>query len=171
MVMLRHKMPLISAELMGNRMGLVVPKTELNLFWSAKTGPRPKTGYGVRLGKKGYEPDAVLKELGIHLKMNLFLIDKFKDLGQVEKYLGSVSKTDKDVLVCFDSGVLFGGAGERTGHVCVLDKIFPERNEARIIDPGYRAPKWRLAKIDKLFEAMKCHGKASYAGFWEIVPA
>jgi len=169
-VMLRHGMPLISAELMGYHMGLLVPKEDRGLFWNAKTGPRPATGYGVRLGRKGYEPNAVLRKLGIPLKINLIPIGKFKDLKRADVYLEELSKTDKDIVVCFDSGVLFGGR-ERQGHVCVVDKIYPEQKELRIIDPGSRVPKWRTVKIEKLFKAMKFHDKGSkMAGFWEIIP-
>lgn len=37
-----------------------------------------------------------------------------------------------------------------------------------MIDPSPDQPKWNTVKIDKMYEAMKFHGKEKSGGFWEI---
>lgn len=73
-----------------------------------------------------------------------------------------------DDLVCYDWGKLFNKSDNQGGHVCVFDRVSLDKNELRIIDPDYNAPKWRVIKIDMLFEAMKYHGQDKSAGFWEL---
>lgn len=167
-VMLRHSIPLIPTELIGYHMGLIVPEEGSQYFWDARTGERPPAGFGTQAGKKEYAPNAVFKKLKIPLKVRWSLINKFKDQSQFENYLMEVEKSDSDVLVCYDWGKLFDKPDYQGGHVCVLDRVYIDKGEVRIIDPEYNAPKWRVIKIDKLFESMKFHGRDNSAGFWEL---
>jgi hypothetical protein len=167
-VMLRHDIPLIPAELIGYYMGLIVPEDGLKYFWNARTGERPPAGFGTQAGNKEYAPNAMFKKLNIPLKITWSLINKFKDIDQFKNYLVEVEKNNNDVLVCYDWGKLFDKPEYQGGHVCVLDRVYVDKDEVRIIDPEYDAPKWRMVKIDKLFEAMKFHGQDKSAGFWEL---
>lgn len=168
MVMLRHKMPLVPAEVIGWHMGLTVPKADRSLFWNARTGKRPPAGYGTRANERKFSANAVLRKLKIPLQVGGPLIDNFDNLEQFKDYLGRIEKEDKDVLVCFDWGKL---TGERYhgGHVCVFDRYYPKQEEVRIIDPAYHSPKWRTVKTKRLFDAMKYHGADKSGGFWEII--
>lgn len=99
--------------------------------------------------------------------MSWLLIDRFKNIEEFRAYLSTVS--EKDILVCYDWPTLYDPKNEkRWGHVCVLDKVYLDRNEARIIDPEYDFPKWRVIKINSLYRAMKVHGKKNNGGFWEL---
>ena len=167
-VMLRHNIPLVPAELIGYHMGLIVPKEALTYFWNARTGERPPSGYGTQASKKKYAPNVVFRKLEIPLKLTWRLINTFKSIKDFKKYLVEVEQNDSDVLVCYDWGKLFDKPDYQGGHVCVLDKVYLEKNDIRIIDPEYNAPKWRVVDIDKLFEAMKFHGSENSGGFWEI---
>jgi len=167
MVMLRHNLPLTPAEVIGYNMGLVVPEDELDLFWNARTGPKPPAGYGTQAGKVQYGPNRVFKKLSIPLKMSWSLINKFENLDQFKKYLSKITSSDIDVLVCYDWGTLFH-QDYHGGHVCVLDQVYLTKNKVRIIDPEYKSPKWREVTIDDLYEAMKYHGKDKSGGFWEL---
>lgn len=168
MVMLKHKIPLQPAELIGYHMGLVVPKNDKKYFYNVRTGPKPPAGYGTQAGKQ-YNPNAVFKKLKIPLKMSWQLINKFSDLDQFRKYLGKVESSGKDTLICYDWYALFlSGVKQRNGHVCVLDKVYLDKNIVRIIDPDWEAPRWREIKITALYKAMQIHGVGNCAGFWEI---
>jgi hypothetical protein len=170
MIMLRHNIPLIPAEFMGAKMGLVVPREDKFLFWdnNVKTGKKPKAGYGTQLSiGEGLFLNDVLKKLNIPLKMTRKLIDKFESLEKFKTYLEKINFDKSDALVCFDSGEL-NGKTPGQGHVCVLDTINIDKNEVRIIDPSAIAPKWRVVKMEKLFQSMKVHGKDNGAGFWEF---
>ncbi len=140
----------------------------MKYFWNARTGERPPAGYGTQAGKKEYAPNAVFKKLNIPLKMTWSLINKFKNIDDFKNYLSKVEANDDDVLVCYDWGKLFGKDDYQGGHVCVLDRVYLDKNEVRIIDPEYDVPKWRVVNIDKLYEAMKFHGKEKSGGFWEL---
>lgn len=166
-IMLKHNIPLVPAEVIGYEMGLIIPKDELKLFWNARTGPKPPAGYGTQAGKPQYGPNRVFKKLKIPLKMKWSLINKFKNIDEFRDYLSSVERDDKDVLVCYDWGILFDDE-YHGGHLCVLDRIYLTKGEVRIIDPEYKASKWRVVKIDKLYEAMKYHGEDKSGGFWEL---
>ena len=168
MVMLRYGIPLVPAELIGYHMGLIVPKDGSMYFWNARTGERPPAGFGTQAGKKEHAPNTVFKKLKIPLKVRWSLINKFKDITQFKNYLAEVEKNNSDVLVCYDWGKMFDKPDYQGGHVCILDRVYTDRNEVRIIDPEYNAPKWRVVKIDTLFEAMKFHGQTNSAGFWEL---
>lgn len=165
-VMLRHNIPLVSAEHIGYYMGLIVPEDGEKYFWNARTGKRPSSGYGTQAGKKQYAPNTVFKKLNIPLKMTWSLINKFKSVDEFKEYLSQAH--DKDLLVCYDWGKLFDNPGYQGGHVCVLDRVYIDKNEVRMIDPDYDAPKWRVVDINKLYEAMKFHGPEKSGGFWEL---
>lgn len=168
MVMYRRGIPLVPAELIGYHLGLVVPKEELKYFWNGKTGKKPLAGWGTRISKKEYGPNTALNKLGIPLRMEIHLIDGFPILEDFKAYLKEIEEKNKDVLVCFDWGTLFN-EDQHTGHVCVLDRVYSERRKVRIIDSEYKAPKWRIVGIKKLYEAMKFHGPKKSGGFWELV--
>lgn len=168
MVMLKHGIPLVPAELLRYHMGLIVPKTHKKYFWNPRTGKRPPAGYGTQAGKK-YSPNAVFRKLNIPLKMSWSLISKFKDSDSFRVYLGNAESSGKDILLCFDWPSLFEPKNKDTwGHVCLLDKVYIEKDEIRIIDPDFASLKWRTIKIEKIYGSMKLHGKENSGGFWEL---
>ena len=167
MVMLRCNIPLVPAELIANMMGLIVPEDGLKYFWNARTGQMPAVGWGTQASKPQYGPNFVFKKLKIPLKMNWSLINKFKTIKDFYNYLDELQNKSIDVLVCFDWGTLFE-KDHHGGHLCVLDKVDLKNDKVRIIDPEYDAPKWRTVSVNKLYEAMKYHGREKSGGFWEL---
>ena len=169
MVMIRHKIPLQPAELIGYHMGLIVPKEAKKFFWSARTGPRPPAGYGTQGNQAQYGPNKVFKKLKISLKMTWTLINKFKTINQFRHYLSQATAGKKDILVCYDWPSLFDPKEkDHWGHVCVLDKIYLKEDKIRIIDPDWEAPKWRKVTIPVLYKSMVIHGSKNSADFWEL---
>lgn len=167
MIMLRRGMRLVPQELMGYYLGIVVPKRYLKYFWHGRTGKRPISGYGTQIFNKRYELNRAFSKLRIPLKAKLRLIDSFKDSESVKRYLAEAEKKDKDVLVCFDYGALYG-TSYHYGHVCVLDRVYATKGEVRLVDPSRIASKWRYVKMDRLYRAMKVHGNARAGGLWEL---
>lgn len=167
-VMYRHKIPLIPAELIGYHLGLIVPEEELQYFWNGRTGKMPVASWGTQISKPEFSPNVVFKKLKIPLKMELKLISGFKNLQTFKEYLREVESRDKDVLVCFDYGTLYN-TDYHGGHVCVLDRVYLSKGEFRLIDTEYKSPKWRVVKVDKLYSAMKIHGDVKSGGFWELI--
>lgn len=102
MVMLKHNIPLIPAEILGYHMGLIVPEDQSRLFWNMRTGKKPPSGYGTQAGNPSFSPNAVFKKLGIPLKMTWCLINKFKTFKDYQEYLMKIDNSGKDILVCFD---------------------------------------------------------------------
>ena len=166
-VMYRHNIPLVPAEVIGYHLGLTVPQEDLQYFWNGRTGEEPVAGWGTQISKPEYSPNAAFEKLKIPLKMELMLIDGFADEDEFREYLGGVEDSDKDVLVCFDYGTLYD-TDYHSGHVCVLDRVYLERGKMRLIDTEYKSPKWREIEIDKMFKAMKTHGNLKSGGFWEL---
>lgn len=169
MVMVRHQLPLVPAELIGYHLGLVVPKAAADFFWNPRTGKRPPAGYGTQAGKAAYSPNAMFKKLGIPLTMTWSLINRFKTIDAFRQYLADSEHTQTDMLVCFDWPMLFDeNRTDHWGHVCILDRVFSQRDVVRIVDPDPDAAKWREVSIEKLYQAMVFHGQAKSAGFWEL---
>jgi|GEM_PF-597253 len=169
MIMLRRGIPLVPAELIGSELGLVVPEDARGYFWNARTDPRPSAGYGTQIGEPEYSPNAAFGRLNIPLEMSLALISKFRAIDDFREHLSRVEADDGDFLVCFDWPTLFDSINkEHWGHVCVLDRVFVQKDEVRIIDPDINAPKWRVINVEELYRAMLAHGEKNMGGFWEI---
>ena len=167
MVMYRHNIPLVPQELIGYHLGVIVPEEELAYFWNGVSGEKPPSGWGTRTGLPQYEVNKALDNLEIPLKCTKILIDSFHSLKEFEDYLGLTEKNDKDVLACFDWGVL-NGEDKHNGHLCVIDRVYLSKSEIRLLDPEYKSPKWKTVSIKVLKEAMEFHGDPNSAGFWEF---
>lgn len=165
-VMLRHNIPLVPAELIGHSLGLIVPDEDKKYFWNARTGTKPTSGYGTQIDKADYHPNKIFESMGIPLQMSWSLINKFPSF---ESFLGYIKRIDysNDYLVCYDWGVLFE-KDHHGGHVCVLDKVDLINETMTIVDPDYHSKKWHIIQLEKMFEAMKYHGESNLGGFWEI---
>ncbi|MBI3335574.1 MAG: hypothetical protein HY001_03695 [Candidatus Portnoybacteria bacterium] len=167
MVMHRHGIPLVSQELLGFYLGVVVPKEDVKLFWNVKTGRKPSSGWGTRMSEKRFNPNSMFRKLHVPLEMAFHPIGSFLDMRAYKKYLSTIEEQEKDVLACFSWGALYNKP-YRGGHVCVIDRVDIRRDEIRLIDPEYDAPKWRTVSIEKLKMAMESHGKKE-GGFWEFI--
>ncbi len=166
-VMYKLGIPLISQEFLGYHLGLVISKEYKHLFWNGRTGEKPRHGYGTRIGLKQYEPNSVFKKLGITIRMTTYSIDKFKTKKEFIDFISDCVNKNKNILVCFNHGVLNNDNKTDTGHVCVVDKIYKTKNIIRLIDPSSNQPKWREVNIDRLKKAMELHPTKT-GGFWEL---
>lgn len=155
-VMYKLGIPLISQELLGYYLGLILDKDKKNLFWNVRTGRRPKTGYGVQMLEKKYEINSVFKKLKIPLKITNYSISNFKTKKELVSYISKSIKEDKDLIVLLGSDIL-NNTKNNNGHACVIDRIYPSKDTIRLIDPSSEQAKWREIKLDKFIEAVKCH--------------
>ena len=168
MVMLRHKMPLLPAELIAHHLEVIVAPDKKKLFWNLPSKKnRPKAGWGTCV-KESKTIDTMFKELKIPLKADFRLIDSFASAEELGDYLYTKMKSDGDVLVCYDYQLLFNSENS-SGHVCVCDRIERKKAEVRFIDREWDVPKWRTVKLKKLFKAMQIHTSENMAGCWELV--
>lgn len=166
-VMYKRGIPLVPQELLGYHLGLIVDKIDKELFWNSRTGKRPLAGYGTQIGLAKYGPDVAFEKLGIPLRMAVRSIDEFKTQKYFINYISECIKADKDILACFNHGILSGN-DKKGGHVCVVDKIYTSRGVVRLIDPSPNKPKWREVKISLLKSAMEGHPSGG-GGFWELI--
>ncbi len=165
MIMLRHDIPLVPAELMAHYMHVVVPKKIQKQFWNIRTSTRIQA-YGTQLNEH-LTADPMFKKLNIPLRMSWRLIDEFATYKEFKNHISSYRRANNDVVVCFNAKALVYGMVDN-GHVCVLDRVYPRKESIRIIDPGQKQPKWRMVTMKKLYKAMQVHGKDNKAGFWEF---
>lgn len=167
MIMYKHEIPLISQELFGYHLGLMVAPENRKLFWNPRTGKRPLSGYGTQIYRKEFSLNIVFKKLKIPLRMIFHPISKFSD-KEFKNFIIEAAKKNKDVLACFDHGKL-SGDNIQGGHVCVIDRMDIKHDTIRLIDPQNTQPKWRIVKISKLLKAMRFHGDEKSGGLWEFV--
>lgn len=167
MVMLRHGMALLPAELIAHYLEVIVAPDKKKLFWNLpSTKKRPKAGWGTRV-KESKTIDTMFKKLKVPLRADFRLIDSFASAEDLGEYLYAKMKADSDVLVCYDYQPLFNSENP-SGHVCVFDRIDRKKGEVRFIDPEWNVPKWRTVKLTKLFKAMQIHTSNNMAGCWEL---
>lgn len=155
-VMYKNGIPLISQELLGYHLGLILDKKYKKLFWNVRTGKRPESGYGTQLNKKECEINSVFKKLKIPLSVIERHIDSFKNKEELINFIKNGIQKDKDLIVLLASDVL-NGTQNNNGHACVIDRIYPSKNLIRLVDPSAVQPKWREIKIDKFIKAVKLH--------------
>lgn len=164
MVMLKESIPLIAAETIAHKMGLVVPEEQANFFWKAPIAKKPSSGWGTQLGST-VDPNVSLEELGIPLRLNWFLADKMNDPSELKNILEVTENVDGHALLCFDWGTLHKKDAQG-GHVVVFDKIVD--NSIRYIDTETNVPKWRYCEIERMHEAIAKHGKDNQGGVWIV---
>jgi hypothetical protein len=155
-VMYKLGIPLLPIELLGYHLGLILNKDKKNLFWNPKIGERPKAGYGTQMYDKKYEINSVFKKLKIPIKVTSYPLVNFKNKKDIILFLSKFIKDNKDIVVLLNSDVL-NNTSNNNGHACVIDKIYPNKDLIRLIDPLYEQPKWREFKVDKFIKAIKNH--------------
>ena len=168
MVMYKNKIPLVPAEVIGYRLGLVVPPSDARLFYNARTSEEaPVAGYGTRIQLEEFSPNKAFHDLGIPLEMVVNDIAGFGSAGEVLEFLRKAEEGNRDVLLCFNHGALVDDPSRDWGHLVLFDRIVA--GKLRIIDPSPSHPKWRLVEPEKMFLALKKHGeKPTAAGLWEL---
>lgn len=163
-VMYKLGIPLIPQELLGYYLGLILPVKYRHLFFNPRKGKKYKTGYGVY--KSIVQYNNIFKKLNIPLKIKKYPIKNFKNQENLISFIHNFCKKDKDFAVLLQAGVLNDNR-KRSGHMCVVDKIYPDKKVVRLIDPSPNAPKWREISVDKLRKAMEHHPTGGGA-FWEL---
>jgi hypothetical protein len=164
MVLLRRKQRMMSQEDIGYQLGLTVPKSKKRLLPKARTGKRPDAGWGTQVGKPQYSINRFFEINNIPLKEEYITLQQ---IGNIKEWIAEQMKEDRDILVCFNHGKLYGGNAQ--GHVSIIDSI--ENDIVILIDPESNVPKYRKVKIDKLTKAIEFHAeRTDRAGFWIIRP-
>ncbi|HEV7424612.1 MAG TPA: hypothetical protein VGO21_05530, partial [Candidatus Paceibacterota bacterium] len=118
MVMYKLGIPLVSQELLGYHLGLIVDKKDKTLFWNVKTGKKPGSGFGTRNGRKEYDTNLAFRKLKIPLKMNIHFIHSFKNKKELVTFISRKIKEDKNLISLLRSGIL-NNNDKTNGHACV----------------------------------------------------
>ena len=95
---------------------------------------------------------------------------KYTSISEISnslEYLSEMIRANYDIAVCFNYYHLYD-AGNRAGHVSLVDKVDAENQDVRLIDPGFSAPKWRVVSLVDLVRAIEFHGVSNSGGFWEF---
>ncbi len=171
-VMLRHGIPLVPAELIGWHLGLVIPPEDAKYFYNPRVSATSEL-YGCfpHPGDPEIDPDVAFKALDIPLSMTIHPVgdmsseDAFKDLlssslGQDLDVLMSVRW--KDVMI---EETITEPSDPEAGHILVVDKF--DGKTVRIVDPG-RGPKWREYEAGYLYRSMEQHANPRMAGIWVL---
>ncbi len=169
MVMLRHGIPLLPAELIGWHLGVVVPPEDAGYFYNPRISEtRPRIGYGTQLGD-GIDANEAFQEMGVPLSMELERIDSFPDFPAFKERLYWHYEQDHDILLC----VLWGDVCDidfreepfnaDAAHIVLVDRIY--EGSVRLIDAA-RGRKWREYDMNYLYNAMVRLGVEKDAGLW-----
>ena len=171
-VMLRHHIPLIPAELLGHHLGLVVREEDSGHFYNARTAAaEPEDGYGTHVNSARGDVNTVFEKLSIPLRMEII---KAADIGTAQDFADKIAAAldaELDVLLCIrwrdviDEDTSVEPVDLHVGHIVIVDRM--EGETIRLIDCA-RGKKWKTYKTDYLFNAMKAHEGKPAAGIWII---
>lgn len=170
MVMYRRGIQLLPAEEIGYHLGLVVPPDQSSFFWRPTVVEEmPPAGYGIRFHLPEYEPNAAFARMGIPLRLTVEPIVGFSSAQALLERLCAVEADDEDAILPWNVGVLLEDPSEGFrdwAHATVFDRVIDGR--VRIIDPGWRAPKWSSFTAERMLEALQRHARIApdWAGIW-----
>ncbi len=166
-IMLRHCIPLQSAEIMASLMKVVVSEDKKDLFWNLPyLKQRPKSGFWTSVSENK-TINKMFAKLDIPLHAQINFIDNFPSEQSLFDYLQEAVEQDDDIILCYDFGYLFD-TGKHSWHASVLDRVDEENKKVRFIDPESTSPKWQIVDIWKLYQSMKHHGSRYMAWCWDI---
>lgn len=170
MVMYKEGIPLLSSEVIGSALGLIVPPKYSSLFMRVQTDNTPPlAGYGTRIYEPDYEPNEALAAIGVPLHLSFELISRFSSPNALAIGLTEIEKNNQNALLCFNQGDLIDEPDRDWGHVCVFDRV--ENGQIALVDPSPDHAKLRMVSIEKLYNAMLKHGDERSAGVWVIKKA
>ncbi len=153
----------LSQDEIGSQLGLIVPPHLENLFERVRTGPEPEAGYGTQTSKEEFSIANYFARNSLPLR-----IEKLQPLsmGQLSDLIESALQQDCDVIICYNSQLLFGDGDIE--HVSLIQEFEPETEELLVIDPAIGAPKYRRTTLPRLFEVFSQHDVSEHGGLWII---
>lgn len=161
MILDRRKIKHGSQEEIGYELGLIIPKEEAQFFTKIRIDKEPIAGHGTQVGKKKYSINNYFLKNKIELKETYYFSEKIKDK---KSFIIENLKNNNDLIVCFNNKKLYGI--EDLGHVSLIQDI--NDDIITLVDPENGVPSKRKVKLQKLIDAIKCHGEKRRGGFWVI---
>ena len=156
----RRGLKYASQDEIGYQLGLIVPKEKAYLFSKVRTGRMPKTGWGTQTTKNQYSINNYFIKNNLPLKLTTHNIQKIE---KASKFVIQNLKKDNDIIICYNSQVLFGGGDIE--HVSLIEEIDTENDELTIVDPAIGSPKIRKIKLYKLIQVLKSKKMGKIGGF------
>jgi hypothetical protein len=163
MILKRRGLPYPSQAEIGYQLGLIVPPELKHHFTRVRTGPEPKTGYGTRTSEKPFSITRYFRKNNLPLKLTLRQPDRIHKLG---KYLTDALSCNDDVIICYNSRLLFGDGDPE--HVALIQSFDNETNRIWIIDPAIGMPTHRGLNLKKLSDVLYSDPTGEQKGLWII---
>lgn len=160
MVLKRHGITDYKQEDIACELGLIVPPHLKSQYSHAKTGLKPKSGYGTQIQRPQYSINHFFKKRQLNFVETYYYIT---DIDEAKAFLNT--KNDQDILIIFHCGTLYDNSLADWGHMVLFNHI---HGNQLIIQEN--SPKRNLEEIElsKLLQAIKKHGRANGAGFYCI---
>ena len=162
MILRRRKMPIFGQTDIAYDLGVVLPPKDRYLLPKSHRGLKPKSGWGTRIDLKKYSLTAFFKRHGFPLHEKYFSAKRFLSTKQFKKFLLENIGKGNDLLVCFNSPLLYHREGS-WGHASLIEEV--EEESVTLRDPK---PQYKLARrvlLNDLLAALKNH---YHGGIWVV---
>ena len=163
MIQERRGLESASQDEIGYQLGLIVPLEKKHLFSKARTGRKPKAGWGTQTSKKKYSINNYFAKNNLPLRQTIFHI---QEISNVTQFIIKKLLNNNDIVVCYNSQLLFNDGDIE--HVSLIQEIDTETGILTIIDPAIGVPKIRKTRIPKLIKVLKSHKVNKSSGFWIV---
>lgn len=163
MVQERRGLPSLSQDEIGFQLGLIVPPHLECLFDRVRTGPEPTAGYGTQTSKEEFSIQQYFRRNHLPLSLNK---TKISSLDELRALITSAMEADSDVVVCYNSRLLFGDGDIE--HVSLIQEFDSESGRILIVDPAIGAPKIRESTLEKLCNTLSAHDVSEHGGLWIV---
>lgn len=147
-----------SQKTIGYALGLAVPEEYRKRFPRAHN-KRPSAGWGTQIQKKNYSLEIFLQKN--HLPVS-FSFRFPRSLTELHHIMKDSTKGGLDMIVCFNFGIAYSDPKINWGHASIVESV--NTQTITLIDP--EKPSRRKISIQKLYRAIKKHGKKNAAGLW-----
>lgn len=161
MVAYKNKLPVLSQEYIGAKLGLVVPPEDAGYFYNVAVSEKPvvSSGYGTRIQDSDYSLETFLATEQWPLKVIQKLASTLTSESVLFEQLSQVEADQGDALICLQNDRGYG-------HVMVFDRLVSDG--IRVIDPSPQHAKWRTLPVAEVYDRIQRHGDDNFGGLWVL---
>lgn len=163
MILGRRRLPADSQDDIAYELGLIVPKELANSYARTRVGPEPASGYGTQTHIEEFSVPMYFRRHNIALRFTRKVPQSSK---QLRSAIGDHLSFGDDVVICFDSGKLFGSGDKE--HTALVQSLDTGNGQLEVIDPAFDIRRMQRTEPEKLFTSMAGADHTEMAGLWII---
>jgi hypothetical protein len=163
MIQARRGLRSMSQDEIGWELGLIVPPGIKSEFTKVRTGSKPRAGYGAQTSKPEFSIEKYFDNCQLPLSITRF---RPSSLNELIFILEAALELDNDIILCFNSQLLFGDGDLE--HAALIEKFNKKSGRVTVVDPAIGSLKRRITTIAEVFKTIQNHYVSEIGGLWII---